>query len=170
VPEPKKHYETRGWIESVLRYIPGFRGYLEKEYRRESDELQRAWLADRLQRSKRGLDTLAAALVDAARLDDLPPLERLRSRLDRLIARIRSAMQGYSGFFDLVQVSEQTLDRIYEHDLSLMEQVAELADAVEALGKKQETAGDEIPPLLAQIEMLEDAWDRREDMLKGLEK
>jgi hypothetical protein len=162
VPEPKKHYETRGWIESVLRHIPGFRGY-------QSDELQRDWLADRLQRSKRGLDELAGKLVDAGQLDALPQVEKLRSRIDRLIARIRSAMQGYSGFFDLVQIDEQTLDRIYEHDLALLEQIAALSDGVEALSQKVQTAGDEIPQLLTQIETLEDAWDHREDTLKGLE-
>jgi hypothetical protein len=136
MPEPKKHAENRGWIESVLRRIPGFRGYLEKEYRRESDDLQRDWLADRLQRSKRGLDAFARQLADAGQIDDLPQLDRLRAKLDRVIGRIRGAMQGYSGFFDLVQIDEAALDRIYEHDLALMEQVAKLADEIEKLGSE----------------------------------
>ena len=59
MPEPRDHTEDRNWIEAVLRYVPGFRGYLEKEYRRESDDLQRDWLADRLQRSKRAINASA---------------------------------------------------------------------------------------------------------------
>jgi hypothetical protein len=170
MPEPKDHAENRGIIESVLRHVPGFRGYLEKEYRRESDELQRQWLSDRLARSKRGLDSYAQALAEAVQLDALPPVEKLRSRLDRLIGRIRGAMQGYSGFFDLVQISEQTLDRIYEYDVAMMEQVAKLADDIEALGSKPEADASLIPPLLVQVDALQEAWDLREDMLKGLEK
>ena len=169
MPEPKKHYESRGVIESVLRYIPGFRGYLEKEYRRESDDLQRRWLVDRLQRSKRGLDHYARSLADAAQIDSLPQIERLRSRMDRVMGRIDGAMQGYSGFFDLVQINEQVLDRVYEHDLNLIEDVARLADDIEALSGKTESAAELVPPLLVAIEALEDAWDRREDILKGLE-
>ena len=42
-------------MESILRKIPGFRGYLEKEYRRESDHLARTWLADRVGQCKTGL-------------------------------------------------------------------------------------------------------------------
>ena len=99
-PDPSRHASNRNWFESILRYVPGFRGYLEKEYRRESDYLARTWMADRLQRSKVGLDDFMRALVDAANLDVLPPCERLRSKLDGLISRIRSAVRGYSGIFD----------------------------------------------------------------------
>jgi hypothetical protein len=169
MPEPKKHAESRGIIESVLRYIPGFKGYLEKEYRRDSDSLQREWLGDRLQRSKRGLDAYALQLTDAGKIDTLPLVDRMRTRLDTLINRIRGAMQGYSGFFDLVDINEGVLDRVYEHDVAIMEDVARLADSVEALGGKTETADELVPPIVAQIESVEDDWNRREDILKGLE-
>lgn len=168
MPEPKKHYQSRGIIESVLRYIPGFSGYLEKEYRRESDELQREWLADRLQRSKRGLDSYALQLAEAAKIDTLGHVDTLRARLDRLIGRIRGAMQGYSGFFDLVTIDESVLDDIYEHDVALMTEVAQLSDDIEGLKGRTEEADQLVPPLLARIESIEDAWDRREDILKGL--
>ena len=95
MPEPEDHAAKRNLIESVLRYIPGFRGYLEKEYRRESDELQRDWLADRLQRAKRAVDELSRPLADAGNIDLLPKIDRMRGSLDKLIARIRGAMQGY---------------------------------------------------------------------------
>ncbi len=169
MPEPKQHTQSRGMIESVLRHIPGFKGYLEKEYRRESDELQRVWLVQRLQRGKRGLDEFASDLANAGKIDDLPKVDRLRAKLDKLIARIGGAMQGYSGFFDLVQVAEPQLDAIYQHDVSLMESVAKLADGVDAL--RHQTVFDlaMLHELNHQIETLDDAWDHREDMLKGLE-
>ncbi len=65
MPEPRQQAQSRGWIESILRRIPGFKGYLEKEYRRDSDAVQRTWLADRLQRTKPALDTYGRTLVDA---------------------------------------------------------------------------------------------------------
>jgi hypothetical protein len=169
MPEPKEHAEDRNLVETILRRIPGFRGYLEKEYRRESDDLQRDWLADRLQRSKRAIDALTRPLADAGQIDLLPQVDRMRGRLDRLIGRIRGAMQGYSGFFDLVRVDEDLLARVYEHDVDLMEQVDALAGAVEQLPAKQDQVAGELPKMLARIDDLERLWDVREDMLKGLE-
>lgn len=169
MPEPREHAEDRNLIETILRYIPGFRGYLEKEYRRESDDLQRDWLADRLQRSKRAIDELTRPLADAGQIDLLPQVDRLRGRLDRLIGRIRGAMQGYSGFFDLVGVDEELLDRVYGHDVALMEQADALARAVESLPSQQEKLATLLPDLLRRTDELEREWDVREDMLKGLE-
>lgn len=169
MPEPREHTRNRNLVESVLRYIPGFRGYLEKEYRRESDDLQRDWLADRLQRSKLAIDELTRPLADTGQIDLLPRVDRLRGRLDKLIGRIRGAVQGYSGFFDLVEVDEELLTRVYEHDVALMQEVDALAAAVEKLPGRQENLAAGIADLLRQADQLERLWDVREDMLKGLE-
>lgn len=169
MPEPKEHMEDRNWIETILRYIPGFRGYLEKEYRRESDDLQRDWLADRLQRSKRALDDLGRMLADAAQIDALPQVDRLRGRIDKLIGRIRGAMQGYSGFFDLVRVREDLLDRVYEHDVALMQQVDSLAADIEKLPDLRDQLAAKLAELRGQADEVDRLWDVREDMLKGLE-
>ncbi|MHC4177628.1 MAG: hypothetical protein ACYSWU_08980 [Planctomycetota bacterium] len=169
MPQPRDHAEDRGYIETILRYIPGFRGYLEKEYRRESDDLQRDWLADRLQRSKRAIDDLSRPLADAGQIDLLPQVDRVRGRLDKLIGRIRGAMQGYSGFFDLVQVDEELLDRVYQQDVALIEQLDALAEAVESLPDRQEKLSALLPDLLRQTDDLDRLWDVREDILKGLE-
>ncbi len=169
MPEPRDHAENRNIIEQILRHIPGFRGYLEKEYRRDSDELQRQWLADRLQRAKRAIDDAARPLVDAGQIDLLPQIDRLRGRLDKFIWQLRSAMQGYTGFFDLVRVDEAVLDRVYEHDVAVMDEVQALAEAIEALPSRGEQLGTALPELLNQIDNLESQWSARIDILKGLE-
>jgi len=151
MPDPREHAENRGWIETIGHYIPGFRGYLRKENRREADELQREWLADRLQRSKRGMDEFALALTESGRLDEITRVERLRSKLEKILARIRGAMQGYSGFFDLVDINQDVLDR------------------VSLKNKAEQDAATLLNPLIEQIEEIEDSWDQREDILKGLE-
>jgi hypothetical protein len=169
MPEPKQHADNRNWLESLGRKIPGFRGYLEKAYRRESDELQRKWLSDQLQRSKRGLNEYARSLAEAAQVDQLPQIERLRSKLDRLIGRITSAMQGYSGVFDLVRVQEDELDRLYQHDVGMMQEIESLADGLEKLPASAQPVPEVVSALVAKIEAAEQSRDRREDILKGLE-
>jgi hypothetical protein len=169
MPEPLEHAKNRGWIESILRRIPGFKGYLEKEYRRDSDALQRNWLSERLQRSKRALDVYNRKLADAGKLDVLTQLDAFRSRLDRSLGRIRGAMQGYSGFFDLVQVDESRLDRVYEQDVKAMDAVETLAASIEKLEHAAADSPPSIDALNEQLGQVDQALDHRQDILKGLE-
>ncbi len=171
MPEPREHMKERNWLESILHKIPGFRGYLDKENRRESDALQREWLGDRLQRSKRALDEYTRTLADAGQIAQLPRYDRLRGKLDKIIGRIRGAMQGYSGVFDLVRVDEALLDRVYEYDVILIERVENVAAMVEKLPRSpgESDAAALLGSLAGEIDEVERAWDRREDMLKGLE-
>ncbi|MEX0794834.1 MAG: hypothetical protein WD045_16970 [Pirellulaceae bacterium] len=166
--DPKQHADNRGMIESILRYIPGFSGYLEKEYRRESDALTRKWLADRLQRSKQALDEYGHTLVNLGQIDQLPVLERMRSRLDRTISRLRGQMPGYSGFFDYVQVDQGLLDDIYDHDLAMIKRVDGLAEKLEQLPSSGQAPLQVVPAIQAEVDQVLADIDRREDLLKGI--
>lgn len=168
MPEPKDLGENRNLVESILRRIPGFRGYLEKEYRRESDQLQRKWLADRLQRAKPAIDDLAQPLVDAGLIDILPQLDRLRARIDKVIWQIRSGMQGYSGFFDLARIDEELLDRVYEHDVAMIGRVEALAEAVETLPSDPDQIGSALPSAFDAVDAIEREMEIRSDMLAGI--
>jgi hypothetical protein len=169
MPEPREHAQSRGWIESILRRIPGFKGYLEKEYRRDSDAVQRSWLADRLQRGKPALDAYGRTLVDAKKLDMLAQLDHFKSRLDKTIGRLRGGMQGYSGFFDLVQVDQTLLERIYQHDVKTMDTVDALAAAMEKLAAANADTPTPLAALNDQLGQVEQLLDHRQDILKGLE-
>jgi hypothetical protein len=166
--DPKQHADNRGAIESILRYIPGFSGYLEKEYRRESDALARNWLADRLQRAKRGLDEYGHTLVNLGQIDQLAVLERMRARLDRAINRMRAQMPGYSGFFDYVQVDQGLLDDIYEHDLAMITRVDALAQRLEQLPGSEQAPLQVVPAIQSEVDQVLADIDRREDLLKGV--
>lgn len=165
--DPSRHASDRNWFESILRYIPGFRGYLEQEYRRESDFLMRSWLADRLQGSKRGLDDYLRRLVDAVKLDDLPTFERVRSRLDGYIAKLRSAERGYSAMFDFVRIREDELDHVYQVDSGLVEVTEAFVNSVAQLSVSTESPGVLATGLLTQIDNLEQLFAERGNILKG---
>jgi hypothetical protein len=166
--DPSRHARDRGALESMLRRIPGFKGYLDKEYRRDSDHLTRTWMADRLQTSKRSLDDYMRALVDQGNLNAMTPCERLRTRLDGTISRIRGAVRGYSGLFDYVQVNEKLLEEVYEHDLSLVDEVDDLADAIDKLPQTNPPPTEAIPSLLQHLEKIDQQLSDRESLLKGL--
>jgi len=166
--DPKRHADNRGAIESFLRTIPGFRGYLEKDYRQESDHLVRRWMADRLQHSKRALDASMTALTEAGRIDQLTAWERVKNRLDALINRLRGAVRGYSGFFDFVQVNVDLLERVYEHDLGLVQSVEKLAAAIEQNSGSADVSDTVTADWLRQIEDIDRRFSQRGEMLNGL--
>ena len=166
--DPSRHADSRGVVESILRKIPGFRGYLEKEYRRESDHLARTWLADRVGQCKTGLDRYQRALLDAGRIDNLDECERVRGRLDTLASRIKGAMRGYSGIFDFVRVDEDLLDDVYDYDMSLIEDIDGLSDTIEALSPDDDAPQKVLAELLERVEALHREFDKRSDLLQGL--
>ncbi|MAD79584.1 MAG: hypothetical protein CMJ50_01905 [Planctomycetaceae bacterium] len=168
VVDPSQHADSRNLVESILRYIPGFKGYLEKEYRRDSDYLARTHLGDQLRKCKSQLDHYQRALVESAALDELPKCERLRTRVDTLESRIRGAVRGYSGFFDFVRVNEAVLDDVYDHDMALLTDVATLLDATGRLSTT-DTANVTVDDLLQQVEDLHSKFDGRTALLEGLD-
>lgn len=169
MPDPERHAEDRNAIESILRRIPGFRGYLEKEYRRDSDHLARKWLADRVQQAKKSLDAYLRILTEGGQLDALPQFERSRNRLDGLMSKLRGNVRGYSGFFDFVRVDERVLDRVYDHDLSLMRNVDELLQSIDQLRTKSDAPAALADQLQEHLEDVERKYAQRAEILQGLQ-
>jgi hypothetical protein len=160
----------RNWLESLLHCIPGFRGYLGKEERRESDKLQREYLAGQLQSTKSALDELALALSNTGKLEQLGGLDRLRSKLDKVVRRLKHAAYGYTGFFDAVKIREDELDRVYEFDATLLGHVQSTVAAMQRLpslaGADQLAA--ELQSVQEQLKGLDAKLDERDQLLKGM--
>ncbi|HAY82785.1 MAG TPA: hypothetical protein DCY79_23495 [Planctomycetaceae bacterium] len=167
---PDSHSQNRNVLEGILRKIPGFKGYLEKEYRRESDHLTRVWMADQLQQSKADLDNYMQSLVDQVQLDDLPAFERLRARIDKLISKMRGDVRGYSGFFDYVRVDEALLEKVYHHDQMLMQDVEVLTNSVHSTTASGQSPAQIASTLSSQVEALQSKYDHRAEMLLGVGK
>ncbi len=166
--DPAQHADSRNLVESILRYIPGFRGYLEKEYRRQSDDLARDFAGQELQRCKTSLDKYQRTLLDGGNIDALPLCERLRGRLDTLQSKLQGAVQGYSGFFDFVRVDEKMLDEVYEHDLTIIQDVRSLSEAVEQLPNLKAEPAEAVANVENRLDALARRVDRRSEILQGL--
>ena len=112
--------QGRTWVQKVVEWVPGFRGYYAREHRRDADRLLRDAVSSRLRAAVDALGEASAAQVKAGRLDEVERLQRLSQRAGTLADRIRTAAGGYSGFFDAVKVLEPQLDHLYELDTTLL--------------------------------------------------
>ncbi|HEY3120515.1 MAG TPA: hypothetical protein VGL15_07820 [Vicinamibacteria bacterium] len=153
-------------LERIANAIPGFRGYREKELRRDADKLQREHLASRLDESKRGLDRLADRATRGGGLEAINDIETARKRLDRVANRIRYADRGYAGFFDTVKVDERALQRVYEFDMALLEAVEAIRTML--AGAEGAGAAAAVKGAIAEIDGLDARLSEREAILAGI--
>jgi hypothetical protein len=164
----------RGLLEKIMGYIPGYRGYKEKELRRESDRLVRMDAVNRLKTAKTSFRRTFAnpSAVQKLSGDDAYRFDAVNSRLDRVTQRIDRAVAGYAGMFDAVKVKEDKLDSVIQHDVSLIEKADSVkADVEKAIGiepgtEEWRTAMD---ALIAKIEELDRLVDERSSLLRGLQ-
>jgi hypothetical protein len=132
-----------------MEAIPGFSGYYEREQRRDADKRLREFLAEDIGEIIERIERTATEWSKAGELDYLDDLEEISGRLGRAADNLRYADYGYSGFFDLVKIDADDLNRFYQYDLSLRSFIADIGDDVEAL---TEAADDEIEDALADLD------------------
>jgi hypothetical protein len=151
-------------LEQIANAIPGFKGYRDKELRRDADRLEREHLAAQLADCKKALDMLASDATRSGSLDVINDVETARKRLDKLVAKIRYADRGYAGFFDAIKVDEAALERLYQYDLGLIADVAAVRGAAAARGDAKVA----VTGMLAAVDALDTRLADREQILSGI--
>ncbi len=116
----QKITESQGSVEDLIRKIPGFSGYFEKQDRRAADRLLREHLARAFEDQLAEFTRLQKELIDKTGLTYMERVQGIDTKLRTFIDRIQSAAQGYAGLFDAVKVKEDALARIYAFDNALL--------------------------------------------------
>ena len=154
-------------LERLMNSVPGFKGYRERDLRRDADRLQREHISARLEDGKKALNQIAAALTRGGDLDVINDVETARKRIDKVANRIRYAERGYSGFFDAVKVDETILAKVYAFDMGLVEDV----DGIRAAASAASGASDAraaVQDLIGRIDALDARLSERENVLRGV--
>jgi hypothetical protein len=164
----EKVTEALGGLEQLVAKIPGYKGYKEKEMRREADKLLREHLARQFEEQRRRILDLQKQLIKSGQVGFLDDLEDGGMKLQLLIDRLKTASYGYAGFFDAVKVKEKQLDALYEFDNALMDEVPNVATGInevsEALAAKEGVA-EAIANLVSIIQGVNDTFSKRQDVI-----
>ena len=128
-PYDKLRSETR-LVEKIGLAIPGYRGYKQKELRREADKLIRSYMYRQLTQTRDDLKVTYQRLVDNKVTDVYQHIDRLVTRLDAVAIQINYASYGYAGFFDAVKINEDELDRMLDYDQKLVDNIRTLSEEV----------------------------------------
>lgn len=161
-----------GLMEKIELIIPGFRGYKEKELRRESDRLVRNQIYQKLYEAESQVKDAYRALVNNGVSEAWDDTDHLVARLDRVTQRINHSEYGYAGFFDAMKVKEPDLDRMMVFDDQLLQEADTVTQAIEALkdsvdnGRFQE-ARAKVADATKAVDALELAYNGRKDVIIG---
>jgi len=172
-PLKKVESEAR-LLEKIMLVVPGFKGYKQKEIRREADKLVRDYFGRMLERNRNDLQDIYKALLTNRLEEAAEALDQIVTKLDRIVAKVEHASYGYSGFFDAIKISEDDLDRMLQFDIKLLDDSKNISDLVrtfkEEIGsKKFENALTHGNELSGMLERVEETFEQRADAIKGLE-
>ena len=122
-------------FKKLASYIPGFKGYIERQNRRDADKILRDTVARRFDEQWKRASQLQTDLVSSGMIEFVDDMEKAALQLRTFIDKISSASRGYSGLFDAVKINEAELEAIYQYDAAffdLADQVGHALDNVEA--------------------------------------
>jgi hypothetical protein len=156
--------------ERIVAALPGFKGYKEKELRRESDKLVRNHLVLKLTRVKNDIRSIFQKVTDRRCLEILTDMDRLTAKIERVTEKINHAPYGYKGFFDIIKVKEENLDNMIAFDNKLIDYVNALAVAVDEFKTYLFTGDcsnlqDKVQMVTEKLEELENTFDKREEVI-----
>lgn len=154
--------------ERIALYIPIYKGYKEKNLRREEDRAVRGELSRAIQGTKQDLATIQREL--ASQPDLMLDIERIRTKVDRYDISIKKAVNGYSGFHTAVKILEDDLDALVKWDAKLIEDIQLLrqgtADLLNSVDHGYELKA-EIRNLERGIDSMMEDYNQREKIMKG---
>ncbi len=165
--------DQMGWLEWLTSKIPGYSGYKEKELRREADILLRQHLAQQLGEQLTLAEDVTNQMLTGPGLAQLDEMGKGNTRLQTLIDKVKTAAQGYAGFFDAIRIKEDELDILYEFDHQMLSRVDEIALAIDSLQAALDSGEDDkiAPSVRRYVKTVTEAstsFDKRKDTILGL--
>jgi hypothetical protein len=161
-----------GLLEKIELFLPGFRGYKEKELRRESDKLVRNQIYMKLSDSLSKTKDVYRSLVNQGVTETWDDTDRLSARLERVSQQVNHSEYGYAGFFDIVKVKEPQLDQMMDYDYKLLQMSDSVGQAIDSLkdsvdNERWNEARGKVLAATKQVDSLEEAYNGRKQVILG---
>ncbi len=159
--------EGKDLIGKIRNKLSDFLGYFDRENRREADKLLREEIAKRYQEQWSRISSLQRQLIAGGQLKFLDDLEEAAIKMRIFSDRVSRAAYGYAGFFDAVRIHSDELTKLYEYDIALLENVDNIARAIDNVEASIDTDGlpAAIRHLVALGQEALDAFERRSEVI-----
>ena len=154
-------------FKKILGYIPGFKGYIERQKRRDADKLLRDAIADRIEEKWSRVSALQRDFISRGDIMFIDDLEAAAIKLRTFADRIRRAPRGYSSLFEAVKINEEELNQIYQYDASMLELSDSIARAIDNIEASVGTDGlaAAIRNLITITQQCIDVYNHRDEVV-----
>lgn len=162
----------KGKLENLMMKIPGFKGYHEKQARRQADQMLRDYLAQQVAACN---DRFLQIEKKILKLDNgLSLMSATREAKDQVRIygdRLRSAAPGYSGMWAAMKIGNAELEELYAFDeaqLRYIDQINAKLDQLEAAVRDGQNVSDAISAVYDVALEADQAFKLREDVLSRI--
>ena len=142
-------------FDKIGTLIPEYKGYQERDERRECDRQLREQIADMLSETEKKF----MVIMENVDIKSLTDTEKIRKKINNLKDLIRYSSYGASSFFSDSEIKENELESIYKMDLDVF-------DAAENLQKN--IIAKNLDVVKRDVESLENSINKRNQYLKDL--
>jgi len=142
-------------FDKIGTLIPGYKGYQEREGRRECDRQLREQIADQLT----SIEKIINSIIEKTPFENLGEIEKIRKKINNLNSLIRYSSYGATSFFADAVIKEPELDNIYQLDLDVIDVVNELLESAQS---------NDLSLIRIKIEVLEKTIAVRNQYLKDI--
>lgn len=148
MPDVKDQLDKEmGALTKLASKVPGFAGYINRENRRNADEILREAATARCVSMERRLSAIQVDLAASGQIKLLDDCERISLQLRTFADKLRTAARGYAGFFDAIKIDGPQLDKLYEFDLALLDLVEKLSRNLDSLEEAVASSADPLNSL-----------------------
>ena len=169
-----KFVEGQDPFKQILKSLPGFKGYIDRENRRDADRLLREKVAHDFEALWRRISELQKEILNQGGLMYMDDLENAALKLRVFIDRIKASTFGQAGMidefkviFNADQINDAVLKRLYEFDAALLGMVNEVSGAIDnveaAIGTEGLAAA--IRSLTTTAGQCTELYNRRSDVI-----
>ncbi len=158
---------VENFIQGGLDKIPGYKGYQDKESRRDADKKVRDTVAKALTTQ---VDTLTRYNAELSRTRDFEGLAAIEPAIGqiRLLAdRVRTASYGYGGIFSDSSIDERALEQLRLFDSALLREVDALSAEVGKLTAATPPDKEALSRMLDEINRLGSVFDGRGSVVEN---
>jgi hypothetical protein len=158
------------FFKKILSKLPGFKGYVEREERRNADKLLRESIALQFETIWQRISALQKDAISNGDLEIVDDLESAALKIRQFVDRVKTASYGYSGFFDVINIETEELDEMYKYDLVLLELEDEMNRAIDNVETSFGTDGlpAAIRHMVGVAQTCVDAFNMRKEVILNM--
>ncbi len=154
-------------FKKIASKIPGFKGYVERQNRRDSDKLIRDTIYRRFRELEKRVSDIQVEFINQGQIQYTDDLEKAALRLRTFADRVHTAPRGYSSLFEAVKINEPELAKLYEYDATLLDKTDDVSRAIDNVQASVGTDG--LPAAIRNLQTVASdcikAYDRRQEVL-----